>query len=83
MITLKPVEIAPCVVESSRRNGKLQTLLTEFMDSDAKIVKLEHSLGEYKSANSLWTTMYGAVKRSGYAIAVHRRGGVVYLEKKI
>lgn len=83
MITLKPVEIVPCVIECSHRNGKLQTLLTEFMDSDAKIVKIEHSQGEYKSADSLWSTMYGAVKRSGYAISVHKRNGTVYLEKKI
>lgn len=60
---------------------KLQTILDEFMRSDALAVRCVMAPGEYANANSAQGSYHTAIKRSGYPIAARVINGDMYLIK--
>lgn len=80
-VTMKliPVDAIPKV------NGyhKLQELIEEFVDSDAKIVKVDFGEEDYKSPAVCRSCMAAAIKRSKRSIKVWRRGNEIFLSKDI
>lgn len=76
---LIPVDAIPKV------NGyhKLQELIEEFVDSDAKIVKVDFGEEDYKSPAVCRSCMAAAIKRSKRSIKVWRRGNEIFLSKDI
>lgn len=64
--------------------GMLQSLITEFLKSDAKMVQIVFGEHEYKDSQSCYSSFYKAIKRSGYAgVRVVTRSGKVYLVKEV
>lgn len=76
---LIPVDAIPKV------NGyhKLQELIEEFVDSDAKIVKVDFGEEDYKSPAVCRSCMAAAIKRSKRSIKVWRRRNEIFLSKDI
>ena len=76
---LIPVDAIPKV------NGyhKLQELIEEFVDFDAKIVKVDFGEEDYKSPAVCRSCMAAAIKRSKRSIKVWRRGNEIFLSKDI
>ena len=76
---LIPVDAIPKV------NGyhKLQELIEEFVDSDAKIVKVDFGEEDYKSPAVCRSCMAAAIKRSKRSLKVWRRGNEIFLSKDI
>ena len=74
---LIPVEAVP------KRRGRhhLQDLIEEFVKSDDKVVKIDFSDHDYKSAKVCLSCLGVAAKQSGYPIRVSLREGIVYLSK--
>lgn len=60
---------------------KLQTILDEFMRSDAQAVRCVMSEGEYANASSAQSSYHNAIKRLGYPIAARILNGDMYLIK--
>lgn len=60
----------------------LQGALDEFMNSNAKIVKVEYAEDEYIHPRSCYASLHTAVKRSGYGIQVRMVNKEIYLIKK-
>lgn len=71
------------VPKYERSNHKLQKLIEEFANSDAKFCKVEFEDDEYKSFKVAVESMRVAVKRSKRAIKAHERKGELYLSKEI
>lgn len=74
---LVPVDQIP----KKRGYHKLQDMLEEFVKSSDDLVKIQFKENEYKNAKACCSSLYCAVKRSGYAIKIHMRGDDIYLEK--
>ena len=76
---LIPVEQIP------KMNGyhKLQDLIEEFVNSEAKIVKVDFTEEDYKSATVCRSCLAAAIKRSKRSVKVWRRGNEVFLSKDI
>lgn len=65
-----------------RMYNSLLPIIEQFVNGDAKIVKIEYAPNDYKSPNICQTTFYQSIKRSGYKnISVKIRNGEVYLVK--
>lgn len=60
---------------------KLQTVLDEFMRSDALAVRCIIEPGEYSNASSAQSGYHAAIKRLGYPIAARVLNGDMYLIK--
>lgn len=60
---------------------KLQTVLDEFMRSDALAVRCVMAPGEYINAHSAQSSYHVAIKRLGYPIAARVFNGDMYLIK--
>lgn len=60
---------------------KLQTVLDEFMRSDALAVRCIMEPGEYANASSAQSSYHNAIKRLGYPIAARILNGDMYLIK--
>lgn len=60
---------------------KLQTILDEFMCSDALAVRCVMAPGEYANARSAQSSYHAAIKRLGYPIAARVLNGIMYLIK--
>lgn len=67
----------------SARRGKhdVQNLIKEFVDSDAKIAKVDFNEHDYKSPSVCRNCIAVSVKRSRRPVKVHQRGNDVYLTK--
>lgn len=74
---LIPVEAVP----KRRSRHHLQDLIAEFVKSDDKVVKIDFSDHDYKSAKVCRSCLGVAAKQSGYPIKVSLREGIVYLSK--
>lgn len=61
--------------------AKLQTILDEFMRSDALAVRCVMAPGEYASASSAQSSYHAAIKRLHYPIAARVFNGDMYLIK--
>lgn len=59
----------------------LQGVIVSFIESGAKVAKVEIEPDEYKSFDSFCTSMHNAVKVSKRAVRVHTINHEVYLEK--
>lgn len=66
-----------------KMNGyhKLQELIEEFTNGDAKIVKVEFSETDYKSPAVCRSCLAAAIKRSKRPVKVWRRGNEIFLSK--
>lgn len=77
---LTPVDQIP------KMNGyhKLQELIEEFTNGDAKIVKVEFSETDYKSPAGLaGSCLAAAIKRSKRPVKVWRRGNEIFLSRDV
>lgn len=75
---LEPVEFVP----KRRAKHHLQDLIEEFVNSDAKNVKVIFSDYDYKSSKVCRSCLGIAAKTSGYQIKVSLRDGEVFLSKQ-
>lgn len=68
-----------------KMNGyhKLQELIEEFTNGDAKIVKVEFSETDYKSPAICRSCLAAAIKRSKRPVKVWRRGNEIFLSKDV
>lgn len=64
-----------------RERGKLQELIANFCESDAKVVKIEFTSKEYANHDSCYNAWTVAVKRSKRPVKVIQRNKEVYLVK--
>lgn len=62
---------------------RLQELIEEFVNTDAKIVKVEFGEDDYKSPTVCRSCLAAAVKRSKHPVKVWRRGNEIFLSKGI
>ena len=62
---------------------KLQELIEEFVNGDAKIVKVDFGKDDYKSPTVCRSCLAAAIKRSKRSVKVWRRGNEVFLSKDI
>lgn len=62
---------------------KLQELIEEFTNGDAKIVKVEFSETDYKSPAICRSCLAAAIKRSKRPVKVWRRGNEIFLSKDV
>ncbi len=69
------------VVNKLYKPGKLQTVLDEFMRSDALAVRCVMAPGEYANAASAQSSYHAAIKRLHYPIAARVFNGDMYLIK--
>ena len=77
MITMTKVDKLP-----KRGNNHLQKLIEEFVNDDAKIVKLNYADKDYASPSVCRSTLAIAIMRSGYrSVKVRLRGKDIYLIK--
>lgn len=78
MVTITEVDKLP----KMRRNNQLQRIVEEFVNSEAKIVKLNYTSSDYISPSSFRAAMSVAVARSRYkSIKVRTCNYEVYLIK--
>lgn len=75
------VKEIPLQVRKTYRLGKIQSFLMEFMNTDAKIIKIDALAEGYKSARYLANNLYSCGKGLGLRITVHQRGDYVYVKK--
>lgn len=76
---LVPVEAVPYT--NGHRRHDLQALIEEFVESDARIVKIELDELDYKSPSVCRSCINVAIKRSKRGIKVFLRGNMVFLSK--
>lgn len=76
---LTPVDQIP------KMNGyhKLQELIEEITNGDAKIVKVEFSETDYKSPAVCRSCLAAAIKRSKRPVKVWRRGNEIFLSRDV
>lgn len=72
-----PVEAVP----KRRSRHHLQDFIEEFVRSDTKVVQIDFSEHDYKSAKVCRSCLGIAAKHSGHPIKVSLREGVVYMSK--
>ena len=60
----------------------LQWLIEQFMCSEEKIAEFKWDKGAYIGNGSAWSSLYRAVKVSGYKIKVRQHKGHIYLVKE-
>lgn len=77
---LIPVDSIPNIRQNRHR---LQDLIEEFVNSEAKIVKVDFSEDDYKSSEVCRSCLATAIKRSKHSVKVWRRGDEVFLSKGI
>ena len=77
-MNLVPVDDVP---ERRADRHNLQNFIEEFVNSGAKIVRIDLSEHDYKSYKVCASCMHTAVKRSKHLIKVLIREGNVYLKK--
>ncbi len=70
-------------IPERRGQHRLQDLIKEFAESDAKIVKIDFNNHDYKSSKVCRSCLSIAAKRSGHPIKVSIRGEEVFLSKLI
>lgn len=73
--------VSPETVNKLFKPTKLQTILDEFMRSDALAVRCVMAPGEYANASSAQSSYHAAIKRLGYPIAARVFNGDMYLIK--
>lgn len=78
---MKFERVSPETVNKLYKPTKLQTILDEFMRSDAQAVRCVMSEGEYANASSAQSSYHNAIKRLGYPIAARILNGDMYLIK--
>ena len=78
---MKFERVSPETVNKLYKPTKLQTILDEFMRSDAQAVRCVMSEGEYANASSAQSSYHNAIKRLGYPIAARILNGDIYLIK--
>lgn len=69
------------IVNKLYKSTKLQTVLDEFMASDAIAVRCVFEPGEYSSTASAQSSYRNAIRRLGYPIAARVLKGDMYLIK--
>ena len=74
---LIPVESIP----KRRSKHHLQDLIEEFVNGDAKIVKVDFNDHDYKSSKVCRSCLGVAAKKSGYRLKVSLRNDEVFLSK--
>lgn len=72
-----------CIPEKAHDRHRLQDLIQEFVNMDAKIVKLDFDQDDYKSPAVCRSCLAIAIQRSKRPIKVWRRGDEVFLSKDI
>lgn len=78
---MKFESVNPETVNKLYKPTKLQTVLDEFMRSDALAVRCVMAPGEYANASSAQSSYHAAIKRLGYPIAARILNGDMYLIK--
>lgn len=78
---MKFESVNPGTVNKLFKPTKLQTVLDEFMRSDALAVRCIMEPGEYANASSAQNSYHAAIKRLGYPIAARILNGDMYLIK--
>ena len=78
---MKFESVNPETVNKLYKPTKLQTILDEFMRSDALAVRCIMEPGEYANARSAQSSYHAAIKRLGYPIAARILNGDMYLIK--
>ena len=78
---MKFERVSPETVNKLYKPTKLQTILDEFMRSDALAVRCIMEPGEYANASSAQSSYHAAIKRLGYPIAARILNGDMYLIK--
>jgi hypothetical protein len=73
--------VNPETVNKLYKPAKLQTILDEFMRSDALAVRCVMAPGEYANASSAQSSYHAAIKRLRYPIAARVLNGDMYLIK--
>lgn len=68
-------------IPKRRSKHHLQDFIEEFVNSDAKIVKVIFGEHDYKSSRVCRSCLGVAAKKSGYHIKVSLRGEEVFLSK--
>lgn len=66
-----------------RKYHKVQRLIEEFANSDAKFCKIEIEPGEYKSRNSAWNSIGRTARRMKIGVKVRSIEKTLYLVKEI
>lgn len=69
------------IPKRKREQHPLQDMITEFVNSDRKIVRIDFDEHDYVSLKSCDNSIRIAVKRSGHPIKVVQRNGILYLRK--
>lgn len=78
---MKFESVNPETVNKLYKPTKLQTVLDEFMRSDALAVRCVMAPGEYLNARSAQSSYHAAIKRLHYPIAARVFNGDMYLIK--
>lgn len=78
---MKFESVNPETVNKLYKPTKLQTVLDEFMRSDALAVRCVMAPGEYANAASAQNSYHAAIKRLHYPIAARIFNGDMYLIK--
>lgn len=78
---MKFEKVSPETVNKLYKPTKLQTILDEFMRSDALAVRCVMAPGEYANASSAQSSYHAAIKRLHYPIAARVFNGDMYLIK--
>ena len=73
--------VNPETVNKLYKPAKLQTILDEFMRSDALAVRCVMAPGEYANASSAQSSYHAVIKRLRYPIAARVLNGDMYLIK--
>lgn len=76
-----PIDKLPERNNRKGRRGKLYKLLTDFMESPHRFLKIEVEENEYKDPRYAYSSLADAVERYHYPINVVQIDLVVYLEK--
>lgn len=82
-MTIEKVDHIPKVDRKGKRveHHNMQAILDEFMNSDARIIKITFNRNEYKTPRSAYESFWGAVKKSNYLIKLVQRKEALYLKK--
>lgn len=79
------MKIIPTDIDLTTRKfykpGKLQTILQEFVNTDAPIVEIQLEPGEYVNVRSAQTCLSQAIKRMGLGVRTCTNEGHLYLVK--
>ena len=79
-MTLTPVEFLP--KKKIHAYNEVREVIKEFMDSDAKIARIDYSDREYENSFILYTSIRAAAKTLKYPVKACLRNHQVYLIKK-